>query len=120
MMGHVGSAEQLDRVTLSESLSTESLGFDWDFDTEALEVHDDGENGNGRDEVHDVGRSLSPECLNTRALSFHATSKWESATIAPLNSGPRPVLTVIREKTFQTMNSKMLMAMKSWMPEPRP
>lgn len=39
---------------------------------------------------------------------------------APSNSGPRPVLTVVGEKAFHTIDSQMLVAMKRLMPEPRP
>lgn len=35
---------------------------------------------------------------------------------APSNSGPRPVLMVVGEKAFQTMDSHMFVAMKREMP----
>lgn len=40
--------------------------------------------------------------------------------IAPSNSGPRPVLMVVGEKAFQTIDSQMLVAMKREIPDPRP
>jgi len=53
-------------------------------------------------------------------LSFQVKRRWKSAMRAPSNSGPRPVLTVVGEKAFHTIDSQMLVAMKRLMPEPRP
>lgn len=40
--------------------------------------------------------------------------------MAPSNSGPRPVLMVVGENAFQTIDSQMLVAMNSEIPLPRP
>ena len=40
--------------------------------------------------------------------------------MAPSNSEPRPMFTVVGEKAFQTMDSQMFVAMKRFIPEPRP
>ena len=40
--------------------------------------------------------------------------------MAPSNSGPRPVLTVLGEKAFQMMFSQMLVAINREIPDPRP
>ena len=55
-----------------------------------------------------------------RPLSFQVKRRWKRATKAPSNSGPRPVLMVVGENAFQTMDSQMLVATKSEIPEPRP
>ena len=44
-------------------LATEAVRLNGVFDTEALEVDDDGKDNDGRDEVHDVGETVAPEGL---------------------------------------------------------
>jgi hypothetical protein len=64
--------------------------------------------------------SLQNASLSTHPLSFHVNSKWKRATMAPSNSGPLPVLTVVGEKAFHMILSQMLVAMKRVMPELSP
>lgn len=59
--GHVGGIKQLDRV--GPTLTTEPVALDGDFNTEALEVNNDGEDDNSREEGHDIRKTLSPESL---------------------------------------------------------
>lgn len=59
--GHVGGVEELDGV--DAALAAVAVGFDGDFDAEALEVDDDGEDDDGGDEVHDVGETVAVEGL---------------------------------------------------------
>lgn len=63
--GHVGSVEQLDGVRTS--LSSHLGRLDRNLDSESLQVNDDGKDGNGREEVHDVGKSFSVESLLERS-----------------------------------------------------
>lgn len=56
---HVGSVEELDGI--STTLTSESVTFDRDFDSESLEVNDEGEDGDSSDKVHDVGKSFTVE-----------------------------------------------------------
>jgi len=58
---HVGGVEELDGI--GSTLSTEPVRLDRDLDTEALEVDNSGENDDGCDEVHDVGKTTTPESL---------------------------------------------------------
>ena len=59
--GHVGCVEELDWV--GSTLSTEPVRLDGDLNAESLKVDDGGENDDGRDEVHDVGKTATPESL---------------------------------------------------------
>ena len=59
--GHVRGVEQLDGV--GTTLATESVALDRDFNAESLEVDDDSENDDSRDQAHDVGEPLPPERL---------------------------------------------------------
>lgn len=45
-------------------------------------------------------------------------SKWKKATMAPSNSEPLPVLSVVGEKAFQMMFSQELVAMNREIPLP--
>lgn len=63
--GHVGRVEEFDGV--SSSLSSVSVALDRNFDSESLEIDDEGEDGDGRDEIHDVGESFPVECLLQRS-----------------------------------------------------
>jgi hypothetical protein len=47
-------------------LTTESVTLDGDLDSESLKVDDEGEDGDCRDEVHDVGESFTVEGLLER------------------------------------------------------
>jgi hypothetical protein len=62
---HVGGVEELDGV--SAALATEAVALDRNLDTETLEVNNEGEDSDGRDEVHDVGQPLTVERLLERA-----------------------------------------------------
>ena len=62
---HVGGVEELDGI--GSTLSTEPVRLDRDLDTEALEVDNSGENDDGCDEVHDVGKATTPESLTKSA-----------------------------------------------------
>ena len=42
-------------------MATEACALDRDFNTETLQVDDDGEDDDGRDKVHDVGETITPE-----------------------------------------------------------
>ena len=59
--GHVGGVEELDGE--GSSLTPEPVVLDGDLDPESLEVDDGGEDGDGSDEVHDVGELVSIESL---------------------------------------------------------
>lgn len=59
--GHVGGVEEADGVRTAGTTLAGRL--DGDLDAEALEVDDGGEDGNGGQEVHDVGQVLSVEGL---------------------------------------------------------
>ena len=59
--GHVRGVEKLDGE--SATLTTEARALDRDFNAEALEVDDDGKDNDSRDEVHDVGKTITPESL---------------------------------------------------------
>ena len=65
-------------------------------------------------------RSRQKASLSARPLSFQVNKRWNRETMAPSNSGPRPVLKVVGENAFQTILSHMLVAMKREIPEPRP
>lgn len=58
---HIGGIEEFDGI--GSTLPTEPVGLDRDLDTEALKVNDSGENDDGGDEVHDVGKTTTPESL---------------------------------------------------------
>ena len=58
--------------------------------------------------------------LSALILLPRVSSRWKSAMIAPSNSAPRAPVTVYGEKAFQMIDSQMLVAMKSEMPEPMP
>jgi len=58
---HVGGVEEFDGV--GSTLSTEPVGLYRDLDAEALKVDDGGENDDGGDKVHDVGKATTPESL---------------------------------------------------------
>ena len=58
---HVGRVEELDGV--AAALAAEAVALDGDLDAEALEVDDDGEDSDSRNEVHNVGEPLAPERL---------------------------------------------------------
>lgn len=62
---HVRRVEELDWV--GSALSTESVALDGNLDAESLKVDDEGEHGNGRDEVHDVRETLAVERFLERA-----------------------------------------------------
>ena len=57
-------------------MTTESVALDRDLDTEPLEVDDDGENNDSREQAHNVGKSVPPECLAQRT-SFIMPRKQE-------------------------------------------
>ena len=59
---HVGGVKELDGVR--STLPTEPVRLDGDLNTEALKVDDSGENDDGGDEVHDVGKTATPESLS--------------------------------------------------------
>lgn len=59
--GHVGGVEELDGE--GSSLTPESVVLDGDLDPEPLEVDDGRKDGDGSDEVHDVGELVSVEGL---------------------------------------------------------
>ncbi|KAI3482411.1 hypothetical protein L1887_54967 [Cichorium endivia] len=63
--GHVRGVEELDRV--GAALAAEAVGLDGDLDAEALEVDDHEEDEEGGEEVHDVGQTVTVECLLERA-----------------------------------------------------
>jgi hypothetical protein len=63
--GHVGGVEQLDGV--GSSLTSHLARLDGDFDSESLEVDDDGKDDNGGQEVHDIGQSFPVECFLERS-----------------------------------------------------
>jgi len=44
-------------------LATETIALDWDLNAEALKVNDNGKHGKSSDEVHHVGKTLTPESL---------------------------------------------------------
>lgn len=64
--GHVRSVEETDGV--GSTSATLAGRLDWDLDTETLEVDDSGEDEEGRDQVHDVGKVLAVERLLESAL----------------------------------------------------
>jgi hypothetical protein len=116
---HVRGIEELDGVR--SPLTTELVALDGDLDAESLEVDDDGKNNDSREQAHNVGSlSLQKASRSARPLSCHVNRRWNSAMMAPSNSDPRPMLTVVGEKAFQTMDSQMLVAMNKLMPDPRP
>ena len=55
----VGGVEQFDWVR--SVVTSESSRFDWQVDSETLEVDDNGEDDDGGNQVHDVGQVLSVE-----------------------------------------------------------
>lgn len=59
--GHVGGVEETDGIRAAST--TLSGGLDGDLDAESLEVDDGGEDGEGGEQVHDVGEVLSVESL---------------------------------------------------------
>lgn len=59
--GHVGGVEETDGVRTAHT--TLARGLDGDLDAETLEVDDGAEDGNGGDQVHDVGQVLAVEGL---------------------------------------------------------
>jgi hypothetical protein len=44
--------------------------------------------------------SLQKALCNAQPLSCHVNRRWNSATMAPSNSDPRPMLTVVGEKAL--------------------
>jgi hypothetical protein len=44
-------------------LTTETIALDWDLNVEASKVNDSGKHGKSSDEVHHVGKTLTPESL---------------------------------------------------------
>jgi hypothetical protein len=64
--GHVGGVEEADGVGAAHAALTG--GFYGDFHAEALQVDDGGEDGKGREEVHDVGEVLAVEGFAEGAL----------------------------------------------------
>lgn len=58
---HVRRVEELDGV--GSTLSTVAVTLDGDLDAESLEVDDESEDSDGRDEVHDVGKTFPVERL---------------------------------------------------------
>jgi hypothetical protein len=65
-----------------------------------------------------LGRRSRQKASRRRArpLSFHVKRRWKREMIAPSNSGPRPVLIVVGENTFQTIDSQILVAIKREIP----
>jgi hypothetical protein len=59
--GHVGGVEETNGVRTAHT--TLARGLDGDLDAETLEVDDGAEDGNGSDQVHDVGQVLAVEGL---------------------------------------------------------
>jgi hypothetical protein len=59
--GHVGGVEETDGVGTAHT--TLARGLDGDLDAETLEVDDGAEDGDGSDQVHDVGQVLAVEGL---------------------------------------------------------
>ncbi len=59
---HVRCVEELDRVRAT--LTTETVALDWNLNTEALKVNDDGKHGKSGDEIHNVRKALTPESLS--------------------------------------------------------
>jgi len=59
--GHVGGVEETDGVRTTHTTLARRL--DGDLDAETLEVDDGAEDGNGSDQVHDVGQVLAVEGL---------------------------------------------------------
>ena len=59
--GHVGGVEETDGVRTAHTTLARRL--DGDLDAETLEVDDGAEDGNGSDQVHDVGQVLAVEGL---------------------------------------------------------
>lgn len=64
--GHVGGVEQTDGVRSTSTTLARRL--DGDLDAETLEVDDSGEDCNGGEEVHDVGKVLAVESLLESSL----------------------------------------------------
>lgn len=56
---HVRGIEQLDRIR--PSLSTELVALHRNLDTESLEINNDGENNDSRNQIHDIRETFSPE-----------------------------------------------------------
>lgn len=50
-------------------LTTELAALDRDLDAESLEVDDDGENDNSREQAHNIRKPLSPESRTTCIMS---------------------------------------------------
>jgi len=44
-------------------LTTETIALDWNLNAEALKVNDNGKHSKSGDEVHHVGKTLTPESL---------------------------------------------------------
>jgi hypothetical protein len=78
------------------------------------------------EELYGVWAMLSTEAvaldwnLDAEALEVDVERRWNKEMMAPSNSGLQPVLMVVGEKAFQTIDSQMLVAMKREIPEPRP
>jgi hypothetical protein len=64
--GHVGSVEQPNWVAAAHA--TLLCRFDWNLNTEALEIDDGGEDCEGGEEVHDVWQILAEKSLAKREL----------------------------------------------------
>ena len=63
--GHVARVEELDGVR--PALAAEAVALHRDLDAEALEVDDDGEDDDGREQIHQVRQAVAPERLAERA-----------------------------------------------------
>ena len=64
--------------------------------------------------------SLQKASYNVQPLSPHENRRWNSSMMAPSNLDPQPMLMMVGQKAFQTMDSQILVAMKKLMPDPRP
>jgi hypothetical protein len=84
---HVARVEELDGVAPAEA--ARAVALDWDLDSEALEVDDDGEHKHSRDEVHDVGEAVTPERLaECTALVVPREEEVEERDERALKLGP--------------------------------
>lgn len=84
--GHVAGIEKTNRE--SSSSSTLTAGFDWNLDTETLEIDDCGEDNESCEKVGDVGKVLSVESLLQRAwLVAPGKEKVEESNNSSLKLG---------------------------------
>ena len=63
--GHVRGVEELDGVRAT--LATELVALYGNFNAESLEVNDDSEDNDSRDEVHNIGKTFPPKSLSEGA-----------------------------------------------------